>query len=170
MTTSQRMQKACAAVDRGDSVEKTYIGACGAEADRMVEEVTEQLHLTLSRLAGGHALTFDQVTTINRARASRWHPGFPNDDTWSIADWSNAMCGEAGEAANVVKKIRRYESGLQGVGDPSEDDLRSMLAHELADVYLYLDLVASKVGIDLPAAVVEKFNIVSERQGFPERL
>jgi hypothetical protein len=29
-----------------------------------------------------------------------------------LADWSNAMCGEAGEAANVVKKIRWIETGL----------------------------------------------------------
>lgn len=115
-------------------------------------------------------LTFDMVSQINRARATRWHPGFPDDDTWSIADWSNAMCGEAGEAANVVKKIRRYEEGLHGVGDPTEQELRKMLAHELADVFLYLDLLASKAGVDLPAAIVEKFNIVSDRQGFSEKL
>ena len=118
----------------------------------------------------GVLLTFDMVSQINRARASRWHPGFPDDDTWSIADWSNAMCGEAGEAANVVKKIRRHEDNLHGVGDPTEPELRKMLAHELADVFLYLDLVATKAGIDLPAAIVEKFNIVSDRQGFPEKL
>jgi NTP pyrophosphatase (non-canonical NTP hydrolase) len=45
-----------------------------------------------------------------------------------------------------------------------------MLADELADVFLYLDLLASKCGIDLPAAIVRKFNVVSERQDFPERL
>lgn len=44
---------------------------------------------------------------INRRRCERWHPGFPHDPGgWSGADWSNAMCGEAGEAANVVKKLR----------------------------------------------------------------
>lgn len=115
-------------------------------------------------------LTFDRVTEMNASRARRWHPGFPNDDTWNLADWSNAMCGEAGEAANVVKKLRRYEDGLKGELDPTEDELRVMLADELADVYCYLDLLATKAGVDLPAAICAKFNQVSERQGFPERL
>ena len=115
-------------------------------------------------------LTFARVSEKNSARASRWHPGFPHDDTWSGADWSNAMCGEAGEAANIVKKLRRYEDGLRGVGDPTEPELLDMLADEVADVFLYLDLLAAKYAIDVPAAIVRKFNVVSERQGFPERL
>ena len=115
-------------------------------------------------------LTFDQVTDANRQRAQRWHPGFPDDDSWTLADWSNAMCGEAGEAANVVKKLRRVEDGLVGRLDAPEMELRVMLGEELADVFLYLDLLATKAGLDLPAAIVRKFNMVSERQDFPERL
>lgn len=45
-----------------------------------------------------------------------------------------------------------------------------MLGEELADVFLYLDLLAGYYGVDLPAAIVKKFNKVSEKQGFPERL
>lgn len=45
-----------------------------------------------------------------------------------------------------------------------------MLGHEIADVVLYGMLLANRYGIDLPAAIVEKFNIVSARQGFPECL
>jgi NTP pyrophosphatase (non-canonical NTP hydrolase) len=116
-------------------------------------------------------LTFEQVATANRVRAARWHPGFPLEDSWNLADWSNAMCGEAGEAANVVKKLRRYETLLAGgPDDPSPDELREMLADELADVFCYLDLLATKAGIDLAAAIISKFNRVSERQSFPERL
>jgi len=48
------------------------------------------------------------------------------------------------------------------------DVLRSELALEL--VILYADLLATKYGIDLSTAIVEKFNAVSELQGFPERL
>jgi NTP pyrophosphatase (non-canonical NTP hydrolase) len=80
------------------------------------------------------------------------------------------MCGEAGEAANVVKKLRRYECGLCGVNDPSEADLRAMLTEEIADVLCYADLLATYYGIDVAAAITAKFNAVSERQGFPERL
>jgi NTP pyrophosphatase (non-canonical NTP hydrolase) len=115
-------------------------------------------------------LTFAQVSEVNRSRCLRWHPGFPDDEDWSLADWSNAMAGEAGEACNVVKKIRRHQCGLIGQLDPPLIELRIALAEELADVFLYLDLLASKAGIDLPTIIRAKFNEVSERQGFPERL
>jgi NTP pyrophosphatase (non-canonical NTP hydrolase) len=116
-------------------------------------------------------LAFADVTAANRSRAERWHPGFPADGAdWTIADWSNAVCGEAGELANVIKKLRRHECGLRGEGDPTADDLRAMAAEEIADVILYADLLATKLGVDLPAAIVAKFDKVSERQGFPERL
>ena len=115
-------------------------------------------------------LTFAALMAINVERCQRWHPGFPDDDTWTLSDWSNAMAGEAGEACNVVKKIRRYETGQFGLLDPPEEDLKPMLAHEIADVLLYAFLLAHKAGIDLEQAVREKFNIVSERQDFPERL
>ncbi len=121
-------------------------------------------------------LTFAQVSVVNRQRCERWHPGFPHgapmteSDDWTGADWSNAMCGEAGEVANVVKKLRRAEVGLRGVLDGDRADLLTKLADEIADVYCYLDLLATFYGIDVPAAIVTKFNAVSELQGFPERL
>lgn len=117
-------------------------------------------------------LTFAQVSEVNKSRCSRWHPGFPVPDStgWSGADWSNAMGGEAGEAQNVVKKLRRAECGMVGVLDGNRDDLLAKLADEIADTYLYLDLLATYYGIDISAAIVAKFNFVSELQGFPERL
>jgi NTP pyrophosphatase (non-canonical NTP hydrolase) len=92
-------------------------------------------------------------------------------DEWTGADWSNAMCGEAGETANVVKKLRRVETGTTpGPDDPPLDRLREMLAEEIADTVTYADLLAAHYGIDLAAAVADKFNRVSRRQGFPDRL
>ena len=96
--------------------------------------------------------------------------GNPFDPGVPLADWCLAMVGEAGEAANVVKKIHRQKYGLRGRLDPPIEALVEALAEELADVFLYLDLLAVKAGIDLPAAIVAKFNKVSERQGFPDRL
>lgn len=113
-------------------------------------------------------LTFAEVTAANVARCKRWHDD--EVEPWSGADWSNAMCGEAGEVANVVKKLRRIELGTRGVMDPPEDFLRSALADEMADVVLYLILLADHYDIDLEAAICSKFNRVSEAQGFPERL
>jgi len=114
-------------------------------------------------------LTFKEVTATNRTRCERWHPNFPNDG-WTGADWSNAMAGECGEACNVVKKLRRKDLGLSAAVDPERDVLIEKLADELADTYLYLNLLAEHYAIDLPAAIVRKFNAISEREGFPDRL
>lgn len=132
------------------------------DSERMISEVVR--------------LDFDTVSATNRARCHRWHPGFPDGDPltesadWTGADWSNAMCGEAGETANVVKKLRRAECELRGVLDGPPPELLEKLADEIADTFLYLDLLATYYRIDMPAAIVRKFNAVSELQGFPERL
>jgi len=81
--------------------------------------------------------------------------------SWTILEWAGAMCGEAGEAANVAKKIRRDGPfyGRELV------QMRTALAHELADVVCYAVLVAERMGIDLQDAIREKFNEVSDRRG-----
>lgn len=114
-------------------------------------------------------LTFDQVSETNRKRAERWHPGFPMDG-WTGADWSNAMQGEAGEAGNVVKKLRRLEFGLVQAADDNGPDLLSKLSTEIGDTFLYLDLLAQFYGLNLADCVARTFNRVSVREGFPERL
>lgn len=114
-------------------------------------------------------LTFHAVSDINRARCERWHPGFPNDG-WTGADWSNAMQGEAGEAGNVVKKLRRIEFGLNQAAGDQRDDLLAKLATEIGDTFLYLDLLAQHYGLDLARCVADTFNRVSVREGFPERI
>ena len=113
-------------------------------------------------------LDFAVLRVVNAARLRRWHD--PESEPWTGADWSNAMCGEAGEVANVVKKLRRHETRTSPQGDPDELTLRAWLASELADVVLYADLLAKHYHIDLGGAVIAKFNLKSEEQGFPERL
>jgi NTP pyrophosphatase (non-canonical NTP hydrolase) len=114
-------------------------------------------------------LTFNDLSFTNLARCRRWHPGFPLDD-WTGADWGNAAAGEMGEACNVVKKLRRLDVGHPGANDPGMLELVDQLGEEIADTVIYLDLLAQHYGIDLPAAIVAKFNAVSVREGFPERL
>jgi NTP pyrophosphatase (non-canonical NTP hydrolase) len=114
-------------------------------------------------------LTFRTVSETNRKRCERWHPGFPGD-AWTGADWSNAMCGEAGETANIVKKLRRHELGTGRDTTPPVADLRAKLAMEIGDVYLYLDLLAQHYGLDIAECVAATFNRVSVREGFPDRL
>lgn len=113
-------------------------------------------------------LTFHALRVANVSRKVRWHG---DADEWTGADWSNAMCGEAGEAANVVKKLRRHETHTgTAYNTPDTAVLLLALAEELADVVLYADLLAHKYGIDLASAVAAKFNRVSIAQDFPERL
>lgn len=112
------------------------------------------------------------IQEISALRSLRWHgPG----KQWSILEWAGAMCGEAGEAANAAKKIRRHDlEMIQGrsTNFPLLDrqKLCEKLAQELADTVLYAVLVAEKEGIDLEAAVIKYFNQKSIEAGFPERV
>jgi NTP pyrophosphatase (non-canonical NTP hydrolase) len=113
-------------------------------------------------------LSFDALRLANGSRCARWHP--PESTPWTAADWSNATCGEAGEMANVIKKIRRYETGAINEGDPPLEKLKGLAADEIADVVIYADLLAKYLGVDLGQAIRAKFNRTSEKYGFPERL
>lgn len=112
-------------------------------------------------------LTFEMLRASNVTRCVRWHPKGIN--SWSLSDWAVAMAGEAGEACNVIKKLNRERDGLGG-NSVSEQQLRDALGDEIADTLIYLDLLAAAAGIDLAEAVKRKFNAVSVRMSFPERL
>lgn len=218
-----------ASVERHDvGAPHTFLEACADEADRMRQETLELVR----RDEDGGSVTFAIIAAANRARRARWHAH--GGEKWSGADWGNAMGGEAGEAQNVIKKLRRLETGVEQLEDlydievdglwyhvvcrecgarstrcdskwralrsfderhagrrstvvmpvqlsggrddcthaasRSDAALLTMLGDELADVILYIDLICEHYGIDLETHVREKFNRVSERRGFPERL
>ena len=115
----------------------------------------------------GQMLTFSELRAANLSRCGRWHPGGLSE--WSLSDWFTATMGELGEAANIAKKLNRVRDGMVGNAE-SEDDLRSNLADEIADVAIYLDILAASQGINLAEAIIAKFNRTSEKVGFPERL
>lgn len=100
------------------------------------------------------ALTF---RALREANVRRCEESFHSVDCWNLLEWAGAMAGEAGEAANVAKKLRR--------GDYARDHAAGVraLADELADVIAYADLLAERAGIDLAGAVATKFNAVSQR-------
>jgi NTP pyrophosphatase (non-canonical NTP hydrolase) len=89
-------------------------------------------------------------------------------DTWSVAHYFMAMLGELGEAANAAKKLQRIESGLRG-NKPGENPqaLWENLGDELADTLIYLCLICERIGIDLSAAAIRKFNEKSDEIGYP---
>lgn len=113
------------------------------------------------------------LTNTNVKRCERWH-GENGLSSWSALEWAGAMCGEAGEAANVAKKLKRIDDNMfnisKGKLDLDRDVLRDRLAREAADTFLYLNLMCAREGISLASAIVEVFNTKSQEYNFPERL
>ena len=110
-------------------------------------------------------LTFQQFREANRTRCLRWHP--EGIESWSDSDWMTAIVGELGELAGLIKMRNRERDGLPGNKFSPTD---RQVADELADVLTYLDLLAATLGVDLGRAAAQKFNEVSERVGFPDRI
>ncbi len=120
-------------------------------------------------------LTIRQFSALNYLRALEWHKD--GLDSWSPAEWGNALAGEVGELCNVLKKILRHDMGIQqraveGKYKASGTQRAKLLveaAKEIADSYTYLDLVAARLGLDVQQCAVSKFNEISEREGLPMR-
>ena len=111
------------------------------------------------------ALTFDEFRAANVARCLKWHP--QGIESWSPSDLLTAVTGELGQLASLLKMRNRERDGLPGNKFSPTD---CQVADELADVLTYLDLLAATLGVDLGRAAAQKFNEVSERVGFPDRI
>jgi len=128
----------------------------------------------------GWTLTFQALRAANRARM----PWFKNatgetkhsGKDWTVSDWAVATAGESGElvevlllyslmsmalgkAQNIIKKMRRHD--FDAIAAKSE------VSDELADVTIYLDMLADSLGIDLGEATIHKWNKKSEQLGIP---
>lgn len=109
-------------------------------------------------------MTFDGFSMVNRMRCES-PEGFNHAlGSWSLSDWMTATVGELGEAANIAKKLNRVRDGIPG-NKETEAELRAALREEIADVFIYLDLLAQSQGFSLAAAVREKFNKTSKKIG-----
>jgi len=97
-----------------------------------------------------------QLRILNEIRQKEWDP----TDVITLAYRGNELAGEIGEACNVIKKLERERLGIRGSRATIEQ-----LAEELADAVICLDLIAMQAGIDLNAAVIQKFNATSEKYG-----
>ena len=103
----------------------------------------------------------------NRRRCEA-RTGFNHDlGSWSLSDWLTATCGELGEAANIIKKLNRIRDGIPG-NIEDETTLRRRLREEIADVAIYLDLLAQAAGFDLEEVREEKFKATSRKIGYVE--
>lgn len=111
------------------------------------------------------SVTFQKFREANRARCLKWHPH--GIESWSNSDWIVAIVGELGELASLIKMRNRERDGLPGNKFSPTDE---QIAKEAADVFTYLDLFCERNGIDLGLSAVQKFNEISERVGFPDRI
>lgn len=110
------------------------------------------------------SLTFEALREANRRRLPLFrnchglvaHSEADGSD-WSPAQWLQAVVGELGEYANKRKKFER--------GDLTSTEFHACAQEELADVVIYLDILAKQLGVDLGEAVVEKFNRKSREIG-----
>lgn len=108
-----------------------------------------------------------QFSETNRKRCES-PQGFNHQmSSWSLSDWMTATLGELGEAANVSKKLNRVRDGIPGNSETA-DELKGKLADELADTFIYLDLLCQSQGIVLADAVQRKFAITSQKIGYVE--
>lgn len=111
-------------------------------------------------------LTFKKLREVNASRAKEWNADTP----WSPADRMVELVGELGEAANVMKKMKRIQDGMLGNNPDEYEALFWGLVDELGDVQICLDLLANELCIDLESATVKKFNKTSIKVGFKHRL
>jgi hypothetical protein len=120
------------------------------------------------------SMTMAHVSKINLERCKVWHVDGIRE--WSALEWAGAMCGEAGEAANIAKKLKRLDEGHAGKnrGESWKSLTPAVLqrgyAKEIGDTYLYLDLMAQREGLTLEECVRHAFNVTSEKEGLPQRL
>ncbi|MFZ2869622.1 hypothetical protein [Zavarzinia sp.] len=148
---------------------------CSLELTGNLNESPTDLARRWNRLhppSGPTNLSFDLLRRANLARLPTFRnrlgqPAHSEADgsDWSDAEWLQAVTGELGELANEMKKRLRGD-----YVDLPAAEVRQRLADELADVQTYLDILAFRLGVDLGAATVEKFNAVSTRVGSPVRI
>jgi NTP pyrophosphatase (non-canonical NTP hydrolase) len=97
-------------------------------------------------------LTFKKFQKINAKRSQEIYP----DNKFDEYFYGLALAGEVGEACNILKKIKR---GSKKLDEKTLEELR----HELGDIATYLALLADRLGVQLDKAIVEKFNLVSNK-------
>ena len=96
-----------------------------------------------------------RLREINIERCETHHPL----RAWDCLQWAGALAGEVGELANLCKKISRVQvSNLFTESTITE----WQISDEIADVLIYLYLLAAYFDIDIEWAVKHKFNKDSE--------
>lgn len=96
-------------------------------------------------------LFFGRLRAANRARlphfknrrGESYHASVLNGAEWTLTQWSNAVIGEIGEAANFAKKIDRKDFAEEELGVV----FSRCLPDEFADIMIYMDVLALRIGL-----------------------
>lgn len=103
-------------------------------------------------------LTFSKFQELNKNRCNTvFHK---ENEWWAPELWGLAICGEAGELANLLKKVVR--------GDFTLEERREEIEDEIADVLTYCDLLTTRIGSSTETILMRKFNKVSARAGYQQ--
>lgn len=114
-------------------------------------------------------MTFQEFSEANRRRCIDPNGFNHSIESWDTSDWVVAVMGELGESANLVKKLNRERDGVRG-NTETVMALRAKLATEIADTFIYLDLLAQSLGLDLAVEVAATWNAKSAQIGYAGRL
>lgn len=113
--------------------------------------------------------SYEQFSKANLNRCQSTH-GFNHSlSSWSASDWLVALLGELGEAANVIKKIKRAQEGVRG-NKESLETLYLKLEEELGDTFVYFDLLCQSLGHNAFELGVKAFNRKSVELDYPVTL
>lgn len=132
-------------------------------AERLEAERTAEPPTFAALAEANREIRIDRLTAANADRCPEiYHP----IDAWSPTDWACSMAGEAGEACNLVKKMRRATE------DPREYAWknRMRIAAEVAHTVIYGDLLCQRIGMSLESAIRREFNHTAARVGSRVRL
>lgn len=101
-----------------------------------------------------------EIIAIHERVAKRWPVGSEDDKNYLCL----GLAGEVGELANLFKK--RWRGDPMGPGSKL-DDFKDRVRGELADIRVYLELVAFVEGVNLDEAVNEKLPEIRRRFPIP---
>lgn len=113
-------------------------------------------------------LDLERFSRLNRERAVE---GFKTYQNVPLTYWTTALAGEVGELCNMIKKLERVaHGGIDGGSSYTAASLTDKdLAEEFGGIFIYLDILASLKGINLPEAIVETFNGKSDKYKFTQK-
>lgn len=109
------------------------------------------------------------INYFSKINLQRCEEGFKHKlESWSEAEWTNAIAGEIGElliVCNTVKKLIRFRDNVQGNFKPNEDllTLKIKAAEELADIIIYADLTLARLGFNSNDVIKQVFNFKSKQ-------